>query len=68
MLRRSRCVQIFLSKTAEPVSRDQILIREEKNIFPVQPTKGRFDNLTRLILTMYQVYGTVFKVMTFNAY
>ena len=40
--------------TAELVSRDQILRRErgQGNIFPVQLTKCRIGNLTRLIHTL----------------
>ena len=41
--------------TAEPVSRDQVLRREQgqgKSIFTVQLTTSRIGNLTRLILTL----------------
>ena len=41
--------------TAEPVSRDQILRREQRGqeilIFPVQLTTSRIGNFTRLIYT-----------------
>ena len=46
-------------RTAEPVSRDQILsrhVRRQGNIhFPVQLTTSRIDNLTRLIHTLLHV-------------
>ena len=43
--------------TAEPVSRDQIIRRGDREmfIFPIQPTTGRIGNLTRLILTLLYV-------------
>ena len=44
--------------TAEPVSQDQILRREQgqgKNMFLVQLTTSRIGNLTRLIYTLLYV-------------
>ena len=49
--------------TAEPVSQDQILRREQRgqgNIhFPVQLTTNRVANLTRLILITLDIYATI---------
>ena len=53
--------------TAEPVSRYQILSREQgqgkKNTFPVQLTTSRIGNLNRLILTFAIQY-----VVTIHTY
>ena len=62
--------------TAEPVSRDQILRREQRgqgnihfpcSFFPVQLTTSRIGNLTRLIHTL-AIFVTILQVYTYYMY